>query len=240
MPTKKLKGQRCVYCDDGVSTKEGDHVFARGFVPEARRDRLPKVPACIPCNNKKSDLERELVTVLPLGGRHADAREMLDETERRLTKNQRLVRELRDGIAPAVDFDRIGRPALTVAVPIRGEALLALTSLIARGLLYHHWKQRLAPGDTSHAIGVSEVGDVLFHDKVLSLNGERTNVALAEGAITYSAVRASQPQSLSVWRFQFFGGAVATGQNGERVTAYWALTGREQVLAPLFALLEGQ
>jgi hypothetical protein len=80
------------------STRTGDHVFARSFFLEHRRENLPKVPACTVCNNEKSKLEHYLATVLPFGGRHDDAHRNLEElVPSRLGGNARLHRELAEG-----------------------------------------------------------------------------------------------------------------------------------------------
>ena len=77
----------CVYCATQLATTE-DHVFARGFFVEARRDNLPKVPACQPCNQVKSGLEHYLATVLPFAGLHADAPANLQDMVPRTAMSQ--------------------------------------------------------------------------------------------------------------------------------------------------------
>jgi hypothetical protein len=93
--SKTYKGKTCTYCAVLGSSTTGDHVFARGFVPPDKRDHLPQVPACAQCNGEKAKLEHYLATVLPFGGQHADARQVLNEmVEPRLAKNAKLHREL--------------------------------------------------------------------------------------------------------------------------------------------------
>jgi hypothetical protein len=58
------------------------------------------VPACRPCNTAKADLEHYLATVLPFGGRHADAAANLqDLVPQRLAKNLALKRKLATGMS---------------------------------------------------------------------------------------------------------------------------------------------
>ena len=73
----RFKGKTCVYCAVPACSEDGDHVVCRKFFLERHRGDLPKVPACKPCNNRKSELERYLTAVLPFGGRHAVATETL-------------------------------------------------------------------------------------------------------------------------------------------------------------------
>ena len=91
---KKYKGKICVYCGSAPS-ETAHHVVARKFFLEKDRANLPKVPACLGCNGQKSTLENHLTTVLPFGGRHADARSSLvDRVPPRLAKNRALHRAL--------------------------------------------------------------------------------------------------------------------------------------------------
>src|SRR5262245_57126728 len=97
-PHKKFRDSTCVYCATRPATTE-DHVFALAFFLVARRGNLPKVPACDTCNNAKSKLEHYLATVLPFGGRHADAADNAQQevVQRRLDKNPVLHRNLAVG-----------------------------------------------------------------------------------------------------------------------------------------------
>lgn len=94
---RELRGKLCAYCATQPGTTPG-HVFARGFVALEKRDGLPTVPACEKCNGEKAKLEHYLTTVLPFGGQHADAAQtLITMVPSRLSKNQRLARELADG-----------------------------------------------------------------------------------------------------------------------------------------------
>ena len=56
--------QTCIYCNN-AQAESSDHVVGRKFfLVEERRGNLPQVPACKPCNNRKSELEAYLMTVL--------------------------------------------------------------------------------------------------------------------------------------------------------------------------------
>ena len=97
MSSKQFRGKLCVYCCER-SAVAGDHVFPRELFVERSRANLPQVPTCDLCNNQKSKLEHYLTTILPFGGRHADAREnLVNLVPGRLARNLRLGRELNAG-----------------------------------------------------------------------------------------------------------------------------------------------
>src|SRR5690242_13724910 len=92
--SKKFRGKTCTYCVERTATQP-DHIFAREFFLPRRRHGLPKVPACQTCNNDKSKLEHYLTSILPFGGRHADATATFsDLVPGRLAKNAALQRQL--------------------------------------------------------------------------------------------------------------------------------------------------
>lgn len=72
----KFSGEICVYCNIAPADTS-DHALGRKFFLEERRDKLPQVPACKRCNNRKSELEGYLMTVLPFGAKNADAAKIL-------------------------------------------------------------------------------------------------------------------------------------------------------------------
>lgn len=137
--SKKFKGKTCVYCGvEGIS-ETVDHVVAREFLPVPRRDGIPKVAACRPCNNAKSQLEHYLVAVLPFGSRHPTASVMLDtEAPRRLAGNRRLHRDLAAGHQDAWLTEN-GITQRTITLPFDGRKLDALFALVTRGLAAHHF-----------------------------------------------------------------------------------------------------
>ena len=87
--SKRFKGKICAYCSTRPAVT-GDHIFARAFFLEDKRDNLPQAPACAECNGLKSTLEHYLTTVLPFGGRHPGASENLEKGEARLSKKPKV------------------------------------------------------------------------------------------------------------------------------------------------------
>src|ERR1700730_13608854 len=94
----KFKGQLCIYC--GAEADTSDHAIGKKFFLEEKRGNLPQVPACRRCNNRKSELEGYLMTVLPFGAKHADAaRNLQTLVPPRLENNAKLFRKLQKGYA---------------------------------------------------------------------------------------------------------------------------------------------
>lgn len=198
-------------------------MLARQLVLEAHRDGLPKVPACLSCNNKKSELEAYVSAVLPFGGRHSGAAAALEGVERRLAGNRRLERELGAGYGPAIDQIDGFRVALTGSIPFDSGKLEVLAALIARGLHHWHWRERLGQDDIASAHSVTASGDEILRQTLLVRGGERVSAEIGGGALAYEGLRRSGEPS--VWRMQFYGGAVGIDDDGERSSAMWAFVG---------------
>src|SRR5689334_21043196 len=98
---KKYRGQKCPYCQHGISNSD-EHVLARKFFVIEDRGKLPKAPACTRCNGLKADLERYALEVLPFGARHHAAHvTMVTEVPRRLGGNLAHFRAMKRGIGRA-------------------------------------------------------------------------------------------------------------------------------------------
>src|SRR2546429_3666489 len=119
--SKKFKGLRCAYCAVREAVT-GDHIFAREFFLPSARANLPKAPICAECNNEKSKLEHYLTTVLPFGGRHPDASENLASmVPKRLGRNVRLHRHLKEKQKVVFVPDKDGKLEDTIAIPFEGD-----------------------------------------------------------------------------------------------------------------------
>jgi hypothetical protein len=102
----KFGGEICVYCNIAPAESK-DHVVGRKFFLEERRGNLPQVPSCKRCNNRKSELEAYLMTVLPFGAKNVDAVKILTKlVPPRLEKNAKLEQKLRKG------YERSGGTAI--------------------------------------------------------------------------------------------------------------------------------
>lgn len=211
--SKKYRGKPCTYCVEYPATQP-DHVFAREFFLPGRRDNLPKVPACQSCNNSKSKLEHYLTSVLPFGGRHADATTILSEmVPRRLDKNAVLHRQLSAGHSRAWGrFGELFIPSMTV--PIDSSKIDSLFRYIVMGLAWHHWRALLAPKASAWAGILSVDGERLFK-RMLALNGRRVSGNLGEGTFIYEGLQAPDVPELSCWIFSIYGGLVMAGDPDE-------------------------
>lgn len=230
---KGLTGQPCTYCETGVSTAQGDHVFPRTLFLESRRDDLPKVPACKRCNDEKSRLEHYLTTVLPFGGRHADASVNLEEqVPGRLARNQRLHRELAAGRETIEVAGADGPRTGATAIPFEPQMLFKFTEFVVRGLLWHHWKTRLRPNcGVRVIIPTNAVADTFLQS--FSHNArQRVSVDLGEGTIRYEGAQGNYPE-LSVWAMSLYGGVVLSGQSqdpDDQSALLYAMTGANEFL----------
>jgi hypothetical protein len=210
MGSKRYRGFTCVYCAHRISAT-ADHVFARQFFLPDSRDQLPIVPACALCNSKKSNLEHYLATVLPFGGRHADARQNLTSSvPGRLAKNLRLARDLNSHRGRVWHHeDGIIRWAMTV--PIEPEKLRELFGQIVRGLAWHHFSVALRQDDSSDGMILSRSGTQLF-DRMFTMNAANRIVQdLGAGTVHYQGVQAVDNPLLTLWRFKFYGGIALSG-----------------------------
>lgn len=226
--SKRYKGKNCTYCGGEGIADTADHVIARELLPVHHRSNLPKVPACLPCNQAKAKLEHYLSAVLPFGGRHAASPAILAaEVPRRLARNARLHRELASGTQEGWASEQgVMRPTMTI--PIDGTKLDALLVYLCRGLAFHHFGVCIPQ---SYFIGAGALAAVAepFLLGLLKLNGQsRAEVSLGEGLVEYLGVQAVDDPCLTVWRFRLYGGVVLgdAASSGERPSTLWATSSR--------------
>lgn len=205
--SKKYKGGNCVYCDIAPAST-ADHLFAREFFLKEHRNNLPKVPACARCNGAKSQLEHYLTAILPFGGRHRHSRRTLAEmVPGRLARNQRLHQLLKDRMQPGWSHEN-GVMVRTSGIPVDHTKLLRLLDLIARGLVWYHWKARITTLDEVNVWPLWSHNSATF-DGIISKNAaRRVAVNLGEGTFVYEGaqgVDVDVPQ-LSAWRITGYGG----------------------------------
>jgi len=188
--SKKFKGLRCPYCSKRIAVT-GDHIFAREFFLPSARTNLPQAPICEECNNEKSKLEHYLTTVLPFGGRHADASENLASmVPKRLGKNAKLHRQLRDGQQVVFVPGDTGSAEQTTAIPFDGEKLEELISMIVRGLIWFHWRVYLEDSHTVRTHTVTAHGLQLCEETLFRPNArDRVRGNLGNGALCTKGLR---------------------------------------------------
>lgn len=230
---KGLTGKPCVYCETGLSTAQGDHVFPRTLFLESRRDDLPKVPACKKCNDEKSRLEHYLATVLPFGGRHEDATTNLeDHVPGRLAGNQRLHREFSDGRKTIEIEGPDGILTGATALPFEPEKLLRFTEFAVRGLLWSHWKVKLGPGFGVRVIFPTNAAAGMLLQTISKSARQHVSVDLGSGTIRYEGAQGDYPE-LTVWAISFYGGVVLADESqdaDDQSTLLYAMTGANEFL----------
>lgn len=205
--SKKFKNKVCVYCAKSPSTG-ADHVFAREFFLVKDRSGLPKVPACGPCNRKKSELEHYATSVLPFGGRHATARINLETLVlKRLEKNSTLCRTMNQGLRRAWVRESDGLIIPTTTLPVDSGHLANLVALIAKGLIWHHWQTYLTSDHFVDVKKLTPAGERFFDEKFFSPRSrDRVNKSFGSGTFCYEGVQAVDCMEITVWRFTMFGG----------------------------------
>jgi hypothetical protein len=228
--SKKYKNKTCVYCS--ARSECADHVVAREFFPEAHRDGLPKVPACLVCNRAKSDLERELTALLHFGSIHEAATTTLVKGgRRRLDKNPALRTKLQGGqrrITVTIESE----PTSVLALPFAGIEFVKLCAFIVRGLVWHQWQHVVPSPYVVEIIPVTDRG-VDFFDHLLQMSPKlRGRASFAKGAFEYAYTRNPQDPAFSVWRLHFYGSLNLAGvdQHGRALPVHMcALTGPPEV-----------
>lgn len=187
-----------------------DHVIAREFFLPHERGALKHVPACQACNNRKSQLERYLLAVLPLGSRKADAATYLHvNVDRRFAGDRRLHREIASGFRPALEITPGGLALPTVTLPLREGSVEALLGMMVRGLYLTDFGFALG---TKWLVEVAMMPPEREHALLFALQSRMgSNVELARGDIgrgtfRYEAVRSRRARFFSMWQLSLFGG----------------------------------
>jgi hypothetical protein len=217
---KRHKGKTCVYCTVPESSATDDHVVARAFFPVEKRGYLPKVPACEPCNNRKSTLELYLSSVLPFGSMGANAPDFLQNmVAPRLEKNQRLKRELSAGINKkyALSNGQVLQTAMTI--PFDSEKVLDLFKFIAQGFAFTHWGVLMPNADVQSFSGFLIPEGAGYMEAMLNTSNciSTGQVTLGDGVFTYKGVRDPVHQTLSVWRMSMYGVVTEAEANGRSI-----------------------
>lgn len=213
--SKKYKGKTCVYCGGVGISETRDHVLAREFVLKRHRGNLPIVPACASCNSAKSKLETELTTILPFGGRHVNAQEnLLTMVPKRLRGNASPRSKIISGFEAESVLKHYDEPQMASAVLIDAEQIDKWLSLVATGLIWHHWRDVVANKvkvDPMHL--TDEQGNYFarfFDDKV----SRRVALASIGGdALIYEGIMSAECPLLSLWRIAVYGGLELAGDD---------------------------
>jgi hypothetical protein len=203
--SKAYKNKPCVYCQERVST-EPDHVIAREFFLEDHRSGIPKVPSCSVCNVLKSKMENYAVTIFPFGSIHSEARAMLgDKVARRLDKNKKLKSFL------GKELERVWAPSEhdlvfpTSSFPIDFEKLIPLFEMIAKGLIYYHWKAYVPSDYIIRIMTLTSEGLLFFKKNMLTLSQDfHVQQKIGNEVFYYEGTRGSADPAFTAWHFSFY------------------------------------
>lgn len=215
MSSKKYRNKLCVYCRTANSAT-ADHVFPKEMFQLRHRNNIPKVPACKKCNNEKSKIEHYLLSVLPFGGTHDDAKEMLSiDALKRLKKNQKLFSRLRNEWGHSYIPRESKVLEKRMHVKFDPNMLHTFIGFASLGLTYHHWGLIL-PRDYEIRAFTPSITGMRFIERLFDLRAEHTaNEVLGNNTVRYKGACSGNQESLSVWAVQLLGGmTVATENHG--------------------------
>ena len=208
--SKRFLGKTCVYCNQGKSIRQGDHVFARKFFLEEERNRLIKVPACDDCNNEKSKIEHYLTSVLPFGGRHIDARKNLTvNVPSRLNKNKKLHRLL-GANRDYLDGDpTTGENGRALVLPFNGKKYAKLFEFLLKALVWHHWGMYITQDTIVYSTSLTKFGENLFEKYIFSLRCENRIInVLGKDTFRYTGIQLPENKQVTFWLFEIYNGLV--------------------------------
>jgi hypothetical protein len=226
MGSKKYRGKLCAYGCGRLATT-ADHVFAREFFLPGTVYTPIKVPACVACNNEKSQLEHYLTTILPFGGRHADAAENLqDMVPKRLARNVSLHRmlERHQGTTWTRGDGELLVPAMTL--PIDGAKVDEFHRFLAKGLACHHWNIRLTDSEFVVALALNGRGEQVFDQKFFRARvAARVSADVGQGTFLYEGVQGVDNPAITAWRISIYGGVQLGGdaRNSRAISAIYGV-----------------
>jgi len=229
---KGFRGKTCVYCGIDHVSSTADHVIAREFLFESHRVALPKVPACVGCNNAKSQLEHYVLTVLPFGGANTGASGYLDgPVKRRLLKNRRLHHTLAAGMRTKMVKTGSGPWEEAGTLPFETAKLTQLGVYIVRGLAWHHWKTIFPPSIIVKADLFNAQGREFFQRVWKHPDWEqRVEKHWGGDVVSYRGACATGRPHVSVWEISFFGGVELGGDPGNQARSAGLFTALRSIL----------
>jgi hypothetical protein len=223
----------CAYCPNPATTV--DHVPPRNLFPTPPPPNLITVPACESCNNgaSKDDeyFRSRLVLRADVAG-EVNAQEAVQRVLRSLRRPQGrgFQQAMRKDITP-VDLVTPSGILLGKAPAFRVDPRLAtVPDRIARGLLFHHTRQRLPPGYGIRAFPLEQT-EYASEQRRANLAAFLTPVTSTApqqfgGVFTYWYSTVAEDPSASAWVMLFYGTAL-----------FVALTGPDQRFTEIERLL---
>lgn len=215
--SKRFRNKKCVYCNQRDSSRTGDHVFPRALFLVNRRDYLPKVPCCTKCNNQKSQLESNLVTILPFGANHSDALENLTtHIPKRLEKKVRLHKKLRASMNQIFIKHKSGILEPTMTIELDVKQLFELFNYITKGLAYFHFNIRFNSSHSVKSLNANPILNSFFNGAVQN----HIEQNLGNGTIWYRGIQAKDNEFLTMWEYRIYGGLNFLDQLSGDINSY--------------------
>jgi hypothetical protein len=224
--SKKYKGKTCVYCTEEKFSETGDHIFAREFFVKSMRNDLPKVPACLSCNNEKSALEHYLTSIFPFGGKHVHAKETLQMVPPRLKKNKKLHAEILANQTNVLSQDGRLIHVLT-EVPLDPEKMYALLRFIIRGLSAHYF-ETILPKEQTIGLLTPDIRVAEAMSGIVNMaEAKHVRKRLGNGTIDLEGSQSNLEPYTTVWRICIYGGLTLIDSMTQQQADFWiyGLTG---------------
>lgn len=206
MASKKFLNKTCVYCRVPNSSSTRDHVLAESFFEGVvKPSKLPQAPACIPCNNIKSDLETYLAAVLLFGSRLKNSKQILAESAlKRLKRNKKLHKELVAGATTKWKLNPENGLILPAIedIPFDNEKFNRWLVYVVQGLSFCYFRTILSDQD---GIGINMMRAI---DSRCSLFDEifKRGSIVQENLSEVFHFRGVMTENIIVWELKILGG----------------------------------
>jgi hypothetical protein len=187
------------------------------------------------------------MTVLPFGGRHADALANLSGmVPPRLKNNKKLHNHLARNASRIWTKTESGLRVRTIAWPIEPGKIIQLFTYIVRGLLFHHWNVRVSDNHFIDVMLLARGGQSMFNGFMQMNAKAREHRNLGSSTFTYDGIQGLDNDAVSMWRFSIYGDITFAGDPqslDEEAVQIGAITGpkhisdkvalRERLTAPM-------
>jgi len=213
--SKKYIGKLCVYCRNSIATTI-DHVFPRKMFRISQRHMLPKAPSCSECNNKKSQIELYLLSVLPFGATHKNAEQALSvDVKKRLDKNKKLHQKIRKSFQESFTKANETSPEKRLLIEFDSGQLHEFIRYVGLGLNWYYWKEYLPSGYAALAFTPSPTGmEFITHLSNLSSN-LKVNETFGDDTVRCKGIMSEEDSGLSIWGIQLLGGMTLIDEGSE-------------------------
>jgi hypothetical protein len=193
----------CIYCGNIATTK--DHVPPRSFFPKPFLSNLITVPSCFECNNRFSNDEEYLRTVLASALQDRDSEELVTQiweqkVERALKRNEPLIGSIYNSLQLVSIYDGSTLLGKRMAFTIDMDRIERVISKIVKGLFFCHVGEPLAPNfSVKTALNPEE-----FPERYSSLIQASPINTLGNGVLRYRRVHAVDDPNCSIWLISFY------------------------------------